>query len=159
MPGVDHTWRLQAENICYFCAASDTQVASPFSNLTHFCGFTTGSVVVLRWLWSWLPPLLPRSSSLWTPWRGVVLLSLYSGVPCQVSGKYNGGFLIRMLNMQIFFSFYLLWALLTVDKKMHRRKSHWIIIRVTVNIMLKIASVRMCFSCVVLHLDINCHSI
>lgn len=80
--------------------------------IRQFLGFTTGSAVVLRWLWSWLPPLLPRSSSLWASRRGVVLLSLYSGVPCQVSGEQKEAFLIRKLNMQMFFILFLFLLLI-----------------------------------------------
>lgn len=72
------------------------------------------------------------------------------GVQGRVHGK---------ANMQIFFfSFYLFcgfhWQLI---EEMYCRKLNLMINRLIVNITVKIELVRMCFSCVVSNLDVNCN--
>lgn len=46
----------------------------------------TGPVIVLWWLWPWLPLVLPWPAPLWATWGGVVMLPLHARVSChQVS--------------------------------------------------------------------------
>ena len=70
-----------------------------------YFNFVIGAVIVLRWLWSWLPHVLLEASNIRTSW-GIVELSLVSGYfPPQV---------IRGDDSNFFFDYYYYFTLLVL---------------------------------------------
>ena len=76
--------------------------------------FVIGAVIVLRWLWSWLPHVLLEASHIWTSW-GIVELSFVSGCfPPQMIRSDDGNvFFLFLTNFFFNFVFPVLLSIVT----------------------------------------------